>query len=169
MITPGCINSQITPNLKKASNYIPRPSRTTKIKVVVWCRFHVVARLVSHSLFWNGLYSVRWLLLTAKILKSHQIQLKKPLTLCQDLSDELSLMQCNVILPSLFGWSDIFCFTMINFAIDDYLGQQNFSNHHKLKQKVSNYIPKPFKLLCDIVFPSFASPSDVPYFKLANF
>ena len=62
------------------------------------------------------------------------------------LSEELSLkLLCDASFPSLPGQSDITCFTMVRFQLDDHPWQQNFSNHNKLKCKTINYIPRSYR------------------------
>ena len=64
---------------------------------------------------------------------------KDNLSTPQALLEALSLeLLCDVIFPSLHGQSDILCFTMAIFHLDDYHWRPNFSNHTKLKQKTFN-------------------------------
>ena len=57
----------------------------------------------------------------------------------QGLLEALNLeLLCDVTPPSLPGQSDIPCFTMAIFHLNDYHWHPNFSNNTKLKQKSSN-------------------------------
>ena len=75
----------------------------------------------------------------AKLPQLNQIKTKKPLTRYKDFLENLSLkLLCDVTFPSLPGQSDIPCFTMTIFHLDDCHWQPNVSNHTNLKQKTSN-------------------------------
>ena len=70
----------------------------------------------------------------AKLSKLNQLETKKPLTRCNDLSENVSLkLLRDVIFLSLSGQSDIPCFAMTIFHLDDYHWQPNVSNHTNSK------------------------------------
>ena len=63
-------------------------------------------------------------------------RIKKALTTSKDLLENLSVkLLCHIISLSLPSQSDIPCFTMAIFHLDDRHWQPNFSNHIKFKLK----------------------------------
>ena len=93
--------------IKITSIYTSTAFRSTYFEVAVWRHFAIVDQPIRHSLFYNGHFSLRWLPLAAKLLKSHQIQTKNTLTRRKDLSENLSLkLLYNVNFPFLPGKSD---------------------------------------------------------------
>ena len=75
----------------------------------------------------------------AELLKSHQIQTKNFLLDPKQFSENLSLeLLCDVIFLLLPWQSNIPCFTMAIFHLDDYYWQPDVSNLIKFKLKTSN-------------------------------
>ena len=75
----------------------------------------------------------------------------KPLTRSKDFLENLTLkVLCDVIPLSLPCQSEIPCFKMSSYQLDEYLLKPNFSNHIKIKHLSEDFN---LKVLCDIIFP----------------
>ena len=100
---------------------------------------------------------------------------KLSLNTSQILSEKLTLkLLCDVIFLSLPGHTNIPCFLMVNFHLDDCLWQLTFPNHAKLKNKplaTFQAVKKKtgFKLLSDVILSSLNDQSDVPCFTITSF
>lgn len=89
----------------------------------------VIAQPIQHSSFYNGQVWVRWLLLTAKLLKSHQIEFKIKTVSKGHLGELCLKLLRDVILPLLLGRTNILCFPMPIF----------FTSCNQICQIVSNW------------------------------
>ena len=60
----------------KTSISNPRPIVKTQFEFAVWHHFPMAARPILHSFFYNGQFTIIWVPLTTKLLKSHQTETK---------------------------------------------------------------------------------------------
>ena len=125
----------------------------------MWRHFSVVAWPIWHSLFYNGHFSLRWLPISAKRLKSHQIETKTSNKIQRSFTNLSLKLLRDVIFPSLPGQSDIPCITMSNFQWDDYPWKQKLWNGIKfiLKPLTRSKVLSEnlsLKSLCDVISPS---------------
>ena len=99
----------------------------------------------------------------------------KPLTRPRGLTKNVRLkLLFDVIFLSLPGQSNILCFIMAIYNLDDYHWQQTSqitsnSNQRTLTRSKGLSKNLSLKLLCDVIFPSLSGQSDIACYAISNF
>ena len=148
MITTGSQNSQFTRNSKKKSLFR-------------WFRSQDLLENISLRFLWDFNYLLlpdqyNNFCFTIASFQLHEYSLKtnfwndtkfgkEILTTIKELLENLSLkLLCVVIFPLLLFQSDILCFLMTSFLLDDHPLHQTKKSHIKFKHKIFKCILEPF-------------------------